>query len=74
MNLELPITVILGLSDIIKDQLPHLSEVKIKNHLHTISRNGQGLLNLVNQMLDLSKIEAGKLELHTIQGDIIAFR
>ena len=68
-----PLTVILGLSDVIKDQLPHLKEEQIKTHLHAIDRNGKGLLSLVNQMLDLSKIEAGKLKLNLVQGDMIAF-
>ncbi|MEL6628226.1 MAG: ATP-binding protein [Bacteroidota bacterium] len=38
-----------------------------------IERNSDGLLHLVNQILDLRKLEAGKLSLHLIQDDIIAF-
>ena len=38
-----------------------------------IMRNGQSLLNLVNEMLDLSKLETGKMDLQLIHGDIINF-
>ncbi len=68
-----PLTVILGLSNLIHEQLPTISPDKIKKHLDAIDRNGKGLLGLVNQMLDLSKLEAGKLQFHFIQNDIIAY-
>ena len=38
-----------------------------------IERNSDSLLHLVNQILDLRKLEAGKLNLHLIQDDVIAF-
>ena len=34
-----------------------------RDHLHTISSSGQHLLNLINDLLDLSKVESGRLEL-----------
>lgn len=68
-----PLTVILGLSKMIQEKLPKLSSEKVSTHLQTIDRNGRGLLRLVNQMLDLNKIEAGKFELNYIQGDIISY-
>lgn len=39
--------------------------------LSMIERNSANLLNLVNQILDLRKIEAGKLSLEIVQGDIL---
>jgi DNA-binding response OmpR family regulator len=41
--------------------------------LQMIKRNGKNLLYLVNQMLDLSKLEAGRLPLQLIQGEIIGY-
>ncbi len=38
-----------------------------------IARNGRQLLQLVNQMLDLARLESGKLVLHTEQADVMQF-
>lgn len=38
-----------------------------------ISRNAGNLLNLVNQILALSKIESGSLPMHMVQGDIVSY-
>lgn len=68
-----PLTVILGLTDLIQEELPEIQENKLKAQLKDISRNGQGLLDLVNQMLDLSKLEAGRLNLKKHRSDIVKF-
>ena len=68
-----PLTVILGLTNIIREQFPQLDQQQIFEHLKTIDRNGNSLLQLVNQMLDLAKLEAGKLDLDPVQDDIGAF-
>ncbi len=64
-----PLTVILGMANQIKNN----PETYLTNGVDMIVRNGQNLLNLVNQMLDLSKLESGKMTLHLTQGDIIGF-
>ena len=64
-----PLTVILGMAkQIAKDpvaQSPNATEM--------IIRNGQSLLRLVNEMLDLSKVQSGKMTLNLSKGDIIIF-
>ena len=61
-----PLTVILGMAGLIRskpDKWLHKGTRKIEN-------NGEILLNLVNQMLDLSKLEAGAMPVSKVQGDI----
>ncbi len=64
-----PLTVILGMAQQVKNK----PDEYFDNGMNMILRNGQSLLNLVNEMLDLSKLENGKMELHLIQGDVINF-
>jgi signal transduction histidine kinase/DNA-binding response OmpR family regulator len=64
-----PLTVILGVADSIKHNIGNGLEVKAE----TITRNGRNLLQLVDQMLELSKLESGKLTVNAIHGDIISF-
>lgn len=71
-----PLTVILGMTQQIKDKpTAHLQSegMPLAEGLNMITRNGQNLLNLVNQMLDLSKLESGHLALHYQQGDVVNF-
>ncbi len=64
-----PLTVILGMAQQVKNSpAQHLD-----NGIDMIIRNGQSLLNLVNEMLDLSKLETGKMTLQPVNGDIINF-
>jgi|GEM_PF-3006609 len=64
-----PLTVILGLVD---QLTPQVSE-HAKNSLKVIRRNGNQLLNLVNQLLDLARLESGHEKFELMQGDIITF-
>ncbi|MBK9734241.1 MAG: hypothetical protein IPO92_04445 [Saprospiraceae bacterium] len=64
-----PLTVIMGMVQ----QIKSAPKEHFDNGMDMIERNGKNLLNLVNEMLDLSKLEAGKMELHLVAGDIIQF-
>lgn len=64
-----PLTVILGMAN----QLKNDPEKHLLTGVDMIVRNGENLLTLVNEMLDLSKLEDGKMPLHLVNGDIISF-
>lgn len=64
-----PLTVILGMAE----QITSKPEEHLDGGMNMIVRNGNHLLNLVNEMLDLSKLEDGKMTLHLINGDVINF-
>lgn len=73
-----PLTVILGMTEQLEeDTLSSLGKSTKKDQLKTgfqmIRRNGQNLLRLINQLLDLSKLEDHSLQLHFIQSDVINF-
>ena len=63
-ELRTPLNAVIGFSDVLRDQMfGELNEKQIEyvNDIHT---SGRHLLTLVNDILDLSKIEAGRMELH----------
>lgn len=63
-ELRTPLNSILGFSEILKDNLAgKMSAQQEQECLENIHSSGRHLLNLVNDVLDLSKIEAGRLEL-----------
>lgn len=64
-----PLTVILGMAHQVKEK----PEEHLDGGMDMIVRNGKHLLNLVNEMLDLSKLEDGKMTLHLVKGDVINF-
>lgn len=72
-ELRTPLNAIIGFSDAIKHETfgPIVSE-KYAEYLSDISDSGQHLLELINDILDVSVIEAGKLELHKSPVEIAA--
>ncbi|MBN2347220.1 MAG: PAS domain S-box protein [Bacteroidales bacterium] len=56
-EIRTPINAILGFTDLLEIQL---SDVNHQNYLQSIKSSSKTLLNLINDLLDLSKIEAGK--------------
>jgi two-component system sensor histidine kinase/response regulator len=69
-ELRTPLNSIIGFSTVLLDQLDGpLSNTQLED-LRTINRNGRFLLHLINELLDLAKIEAGKLDLQLEHVDI----
>ena len=58
-EIRTPMTAILGYTDLLLDQDLHLAEQV--QCIQTIQRNGHHLLSVIDDILDLSRIEAGKL-------------
>jgi len=64
-ELRTPLNAIIGFSDIIRDQrLGPVGNAKYRDYADDINESGQHLLTLINDILDLSKIESGADELH----------
>ncbi|WP_375539540.1 ATP-binding protein [Planktothrix sp. FACHB-1365] len=62
-ELRTPLNSILGFSDLLKRQIGGTLNERQLHHIQLIEKSGQHLLQLINDILDLSKIEAGKTEL-----------
>jgi signal transduction histidine kinase/CheY-like chemotaxis protein len=60
-ELRTPLNAILGFSNILKKSMN--ATIEEKNNLNIIKRSGEHLLNIINEILELSKIEAGKIEI-----------
>lgn len=63
-ELRTPMTSILGLTEALREQLYGTLNEKQLRAVNTIEQSGQHLLDLINDILDLSKIEAGQFQLY----------
>jgi signal transduction histidine kinase/ActR/RegA family two-component response regulator len=68
-ELRTPMTGVLGLARVLK--LGDLTQAQ-REQVDLLLRSGDGLLTLLNDILDISKVESGKLELETVAFDITA--
>lgn len=62
-ELRTPLTAILGMSDMLQQEIYGALNDKQQQYLEIISQSGNHLLTLINDILDLAKIESGKIEL-----------
>jgi signal transduction histidine kinase/uncharacterized protein (DUF302 family) len=63
-ELRTPLNAIMGFSEILLDVTMNLTSGERTEFLRNIHSSGQHLLGLINDILDLAKIEAGKMDLH----------
>jgi signal transduction histidine kinase len=64
-ELRTPLNSILGFADLLKDALPGGAEARTTRYVHNILQSGKNLLDLINDLLDLAKIEAGKMDIRS---------
>jgi len=62
-ELRTPLNAILGMTEALQEEVYGDINLKQRQCLETVEHSGQHLLSLINDILDLSKIEAGKIEL-----------
>jgi signal transduction histidine kinase len=63
-ELRTPLNSILGFTDVMLEGLDGTLTEYMDNDLRLIQKNGQHLLHLINDVLDMAKIESGRMNLH----------
>ncbi len=78
-ELRTPLNSILGFSDVILEGLDGALTANMDNDIRLIQKNGKHLLHLINDVLDMAKIESGKMSvdlekfrLHDILYDVVS--
>ncbi len=69
-ELRTPLNAIIGYSEMLQEDAASLGLEDFGQDLQKIYQSGKHLLNLINDILDMTKIEAGKLEIHYDDFDI----
>jgi two-component system sensor histidine kinase/response regulator len=69
-ELRTPLNAIIGYSEMLEEETQELGKVTVVRDLQKIQSAGKHLLALINDILDLSKIEAGKMGLHLETFDV----
>jgi signal transduction histidine kinase/CheY-like chemotaxis protein len=70
-EIRTPLTAIIGFSEHLLDTAP--GENTHQQTVHTIIRNGHHLLELISNVLDISKIEADRLDIETVRFSLLDF-
>jgi PAS domain S-box-containing protein len=73
-ELRSPLNSIIGFSELITSQLRDLPAESLHEFMQNIHSSGKHLQQIINDILDLSKIEAGKLDLHVASYPVAFFR
>jgi PAS domain S-box-containing protein len=70
-ELRTPLTAILGYSEMLQQDCDELALPEMKKDLGRIEKSGQVLLELISNVLDLSRVEAGRIELERERFDVV---
>lgn len=73
-ELRSPLNSIIGFSELVASQFKDFSAESIQEFMLNINASGKHLQQIINDILDLSKIEAGKLDLHIASYPVSYFR
>ncbi|MFH1143750.1 MAG: ATP-binding protein [Candidatus Eisenbacteria bacterium] len=71
-ELRTPLNAIMALSDMLRDEVAGPLNAEQRKHAAMIHSSGENLLNLINEVLDLSRIEAGRMEIRLEEADVLA--
>lgn len=71
-ELRTPLNAIIGYSEILQEEAQDLNQPELVTDLRKIHTAGRHLLSLINDILDLSKIEAGKMSLDRTEFEVAA--
>src|SRR5262249_56826392 len=69
-ELRTPLNAIIGFSEVLSERMFGELNDKQDEYMKDIHASGQHLLSLINDILDLSKIEAGRMELELTEFDL----
>ncbi len=72
-ELRTPLGLIINFAELLRDALedPPEDRTRLVRYAGNILRNGRSLLDLINDLLDLAKIEAGRVELHITEFSLV---
>ncbi|MBY0316059.1 MAG: response regulator [Bdellovibrionales bacterium] len=71
-EIRTPLGAIMGFVSLIKDSKV-VQDPEVSNFLSIIERNSQHLLRVIDDILDLTKVESGKMEIETVEFNLIEF-
>ena len=69
-EIRTPMNGVIGFSELLKDELLKLDNRKLYTFADSIHKSGVGLLNVINDILDISKIEANKMDVMISECDL----
>ncbi|WP_244032722.1 hybrid sensor histidine kinase/response regulator [Methylobacterium sp. E-016] len=72
-ELRTPLSAVIGYSEMLEEEAEELGQDSLLKDLGKIKSNAQHLLGLINDVLDLSKVEAEKMELYPEDIDVTTF-